>query len=364
VLASHSQNGNSDTGCPYYIRMRWAAVLAAVLAVPPPLTGHLRERRREVGRRAAVEQSYDSAQPNPARPNPAYQVTAKTNPRDLEGVWMFATLTPLERPAEFAGKVTVDESEAAAWARDQLERGNRDRRDGGAAVDVGRAVNDYWFERGTELARLNGRRITSLVVDPADGRVPPPTEAARAKAAARAADNREHPADGPENRSLQERCLAFNAGPPIQVGPYNNFVKLLQFADHIVVFTEMIHDARIVPLDGRPHVPDAVRLWLGDSRGRWEGDTLVVDTTNFNGKVGFRGTDDTLHLVERFRRVDAHTLLYEFTVDNPSTFTKPWTARMPMTKTDQRIFEYACHEGNYALPDILRGARYQERQRN
>ncbi len=283
------------------------------------------------------------------------------SPRDLEGVWTFATLTPLERPAEFAGKPTVAESEAAAWANEQLERGNRDRRDGGAAVDVGRAVNDYWFERGTELARLDGRRLTSMIVDPPDGRVPPQTAEARTKAAARAADNRDHPADGPENRSLQERCLAFNAGPPIQVGPYNNFVKILQFRDHLVIFTEMIHDARIVPLDGRPHLPAAVQLWMGDSRGRWDGDTLVVDTTNFNGKVGFRGTGEQLHLTERFHRVNATTLLYEFTVDDLTVFTKPWTARMPMTKTENRIFEYACHEGNYALEDILRGARYSEK---
>jgi hypothetical protein len=282
--------------------------------------------------------------------------------RDLEGVWAFATLTPLERPEEFSGKPAVGEAEAARWAQQQLERGNRDRRDGGAAVDVGRAVNDYWFERGTGLAKLGGQRLTSLVVDPADGRVPPLTAAARSAAAARIADNRDHPADGPENRSLQERCLAFNAGPPIQVGPYNNFVKILQFRDHVVIMTEMIHDARVVPLDGRPHAPETVRLWLGDSRGRWDGDTLTVDTTNFNGKAGFRGTDEHLHLVERFRRVDANTLVYEFTIDDPTVFTRPWTARMPMTRTDDRIFEYACHEGNYALEDILRGARYGERR--
>lgn len=277
-------------------------------------------------------------------------------------MWGFATLTPLERPAEFAEKPAVGESEAAEWARAQLERGNRDRRDGGAAVDVGRAVNDYWFERGTELAKLDGKRITSLVVDPPDGRVPPLTADGRAKAAARAADNRDHPADGPENRSLQERCLAFNAGPPIQVGPYNNFVKILQFPDAVVIFTEMIHDARIVALDGRAAPPTAVRSWLGHSRGRWEGDTLVVETTHFNGKAGFRGTSEQLRLTERLRRTGTNTLVYEFTVDDPATFTKPWTARMPMTKTNSRIYEYACHEGNYALEDILRGARYSEKR--
>jgi hypothetical protein len=281
--------------------------------------------------------------------------------RDLEGVWGFATLTPLERPAEFAGKAVVSNEEAAAWARQTIERGDRDRRDGGAAVDVGRAVNDYWFERGTSLAALGGKRMTAMIVDPPDGRLPPLTESGRARVAARAEDNRQHPADGPENRSLQERCLVFNGGPPIQPGPYNNFVKILQFKDYVVIFTEMIHDARVVPLDGRPHVAAAVRQWLGDSRGRWEGDTLVVDTTNFTSKTPFRGTDENLHLVERLSRADATTLLYEFTIEDPTAFTRPWTARLPMKKTSERLYEYACHEANYALPNILRGARYEER---
>jgi hypothetical protein len=287
---------------------------------------------------------------------------ARSAPGDLQGVWAFATLTPLERPAEFEGKAFVSEAEAAAWAGQQLERGNRDRRDGGAAVDVGRAVNDFWFERGTELARLDGRRMTSMIADPPDGKLPPLTPQARDRAAARAADNRDHPADNPENRSLQERCLAFNAGPPIQVGPYNNFVQILQFGDRVVIFTEMIHDARIVWLDGRPYPPDSVKLWLGASRGTWEGKTLVVDTRNFNGKVGFRGTGEQLQLMERLTRIDANELLYEFTIDDPDTFTRPWTGRMPMTRTGGQLFEYGCHEGNHALEGILRGARYGEKR--
>jgi len=286
---------------------------------------------------------------------------ARNAPADLQGVWAFATLTPLERPPEFVGKAFVSEAEAAAWVDQQLERNNRDRRDGGAAVDVGRAVNDFWFERGTALALLDGKRMTSMIVDPPDGKLPPLTPQARERAAARAADNREHPADHPENRSLQERCLAFNAGPPIQVGPYNNFVQILQFGDRVVIFTEMIHDARIVWLDGRPFPPEPVKLWLGASRGKWDGKTLVVDTKNFNGKVGFRGTGEELHLVERFTRVSANELLYEFTVDDPGTFLRPWTARMPMTRTDGSIYEYGCHEGNHALEGILRGARYAEK---
>ena len=201
---------------------------------------------------------------------------------------------------------------------------------------------------------------TSLIVDPPDGRIPALTPEGQERAAVRAADRRDHPADGPENRSLGERCLMFNAGPPMLSGPYNNYVQIFQFADHIVILNEMIHDARIVPLDGRPHAPAAVRSWQGDARGRWEGNTLVVDTTNFSDKTNFRGADERLHLVERFTRIDDTTLLYEFTVDDPTAFTRPWSAVLPMTKTNDQVFEYACHEGNYALTGILRGARAQE----
>jgi hypothetical protein len=281
--------------------------------------------------------------------------------RDLEGVWNFATLTPLERPAELAGKPFLSDTEATAFEKRMIERDNRDRRDGGAETDVGRAVNDYWFERGTHLTAVNGRRPTSLIAEPPDGRLPPQTPDARSKAAGRAADARDHPADGPENRSLQERCLGFNAGPPILSGPYNNYVQIFQFPGYVILFSEMIHDARIVPLDGRPPLAPIVRRWLGESRGRWDGNTLVVDTTNFTDKSHFRGTDEKLHLVERFTRVADDTLLYEFTVDDPTAFTQAWTAALPMTKTSDRIFEYACHEGNYALTDILRGARAQDR---
>jgi len=293
----------------------------------------------------------DAAPPSPA-----------TGARDLEGIWSFATLTPFERPAELASKAYFTDEEATAFVADTLARNDRDRRDGGAAIDAARGVADFWFDRGTGVAALDGKKLTSLVIDPPDGRVPPVTAEARARAAARTAGNREGPADNPENRSLQERCLSFNAGPPINLGPYNNYVQLFQMPNAVVIFTEMIHDARIVWTDGRPHLPPDIKLWLGDSRGRWEGNTLVVDTTNFTEKTGFRGTSDRLHLVERFTRTGGDTLRYEYTVDDPATFTRPWTAVLPMTKSNERLFEYACHEGNYALPDILRGARYQEKQ--
>jgi hypothetical protein len=284
--------------------------------------------------------------------------------RSLEGVWSFSTLTPLERPAEFAGRPLVSDTEAAAWVKQNVERNNRDRRDGGADVDVARAVNDYWFERGNELAARDGQRMTSLVVDPPDGKLPPLTADARARLAARAADNRAHTADGPENRSLQERCLSFNAGPPMLPGPYNNYVQILQMPGYVIVFNEMIHDARIVPLDDRPRPPASVRNWLGVARGHWDGATLVVESTNFTANTNLRGADENLHLTERFTRLDASTLLYEFTVNDQTAFMRPWTAELPMTRTSDRLFEYACHEGNYALMDILRGARYQEQMRH
>jgi hypothetical protein len=210
------------------------------------------------------------------------------------------------------------------------------------------------------LTVVNGKKRSSLVVDPPDGKIPALTAAAQRRAEARAADRRAHPADDPENQGLPTRCLLFGAGPPIVPGPYNNLVQIFQSADHVIISNEMIHDARIVPLDGRPHTARAVRKWLGDSRGRWDGRTLVVDTTNFTDKTNFRGADEDLHVVERFTRTGPGTLLYEFTIDNPTAFTKPWSAQVTMTKTDDRVFEYACHEANYAMEGIMRGKRYED----
>jgi hypothetical protein len=292
----------------------------------------------------------------------ASQRVSRTAAPDLEGVWNFATLTPLERPAQLGDREFLTDAEAASFIRDTRERNNRDRRDGGPEVDVARAVNDAWFDRGTSLARVNGRLRTSLITNPANGRLPALTPSARARTAAEAAENRLHPADGPENRSLQERCLAFNAGPPILPGPYNNYLQISQFSDHVVLLTEMIHDARIVPIGDKAPTRLNVPRWLGDPRGHWEGNTLVVDSIHFSGINDVRGSDDQLHLTERFTRADRDTLLYEFTVDNPTAFVAPWSAVLPMTRSDDRILEYACHEANYALVGILRGARAGERR--
>jgi hypothetical protein len=288
--------------------------------------------------------------------------TADGHP-DLQGIWNFSTITPLERTAEFSSREFLTDAEATQFEQRTAERTNRDNRDQNAAADVASAYNEFWWDRGVHMARVNGKARSSLIVDPPDGRMPALTTDGQARAVARADARREHPADGPEDRSLGERCLLFNAGPPMLSGPYNNYVQILQTPDHVVLMNEMIHDARIVPLDGRPHLPSAIRSWLGDSRGRWDGNTLVVETTNFTPKTNVRGSGERLRLVERFTRADAGTLLYEFTIDDPASFTKPWTAVLPMAKTDDRIYEYACHEGNYAMTGMLRGARRAEQAR-
>ena len=288
----------------------------------------------------------------PAAKLSALPRTADARP-DLQGTWDFAQLTPLERPGEFAGKDTITEEEAEQFAQRRVETTHKDRRDGGATVDIERAYNDFWWDFGTRIATQ-----PSLVVDPPDGRIPSLTPAAQQRI-----EKRRNHFDNPEERPLAERCiLGFNSGPPMVPSAYNNNVQLVQTSGYVVILNEMIHSARIVDLSGRPHRPQTMRFLTGDSIGRWDGDTLLVDTTNFSIEGGFRGASANLHLVERFTRVDRETLRYEFTVDDPATWTRPWSASIPMTRTDELMFEYACHEGNYALEGVLKGARYQERQ--
>jgi hypothetical protein len=278
---------------------------------------------------------------------------------DLQGIWSFATITPLERPAELAGKQFFTEKEAVEYEKAFLQRNNRDRRDGPAEGDVSRAYNDFWWDSGNKAVST---RRTSLIMDPPDGKIPALTAAGQKRAAERAEARRLSPADGPENRPLAERCLMWGtAGPPILPSAYNNNIRIVQGAGYVAILNEMIHDVRIVTLDGRPHLPPSVRLWLGDSRGRWEGNTLVVDTTNFSDKTSFRGADENMHLVERFTRSAEGTLMYQFTVDNETAFTRSWSAEIPMTKSESPMFEYACHEGNYSLLNVLAGARAEEK---
>ena len=274
---------------------------------------------------------------------------------DISGFWTYATLTPLERPAELAGKATLTPQEAAEFAKQTVDRVSTDRRDGGGAADVGRSYNEFWRDRGSVVKTMR----TSLIVDPPDGKVPALTPDGQKREAARAEFARLHPADGPENRNTWERCLG--RGLPLVPSSYNNNFQIVQTPGYVVIVLEMVHDARVIPLDGSPHLPSNVRSWLGDSRGHWEGNTLVVDVTNFIEGANFRGSDKNLHLIERFTRVDAETLQYEFTVDDPTTFTKPWTASIPAIATSDKIYEYACNEGNFAMSGILGGARADEK---
>jgi len=268
---------------------------------------------------------------------------------DLQGVWNYATMTPLERSRDLGEKAIFTAEEAAAYERQVLDR---------QAVTNNTAGPDWW-DPGTR--HLTNRR-TSLVEDPTNGRLPALTPEAQARAAARAQARRERGiADGPEDLALNERCLQWStAGPPMLPGVYNNNVQFLQTRDAVVILNEMIHDARIVPMDGRPH--GALRRWMGDARGRWEGATLVVDTVGLADQASFRGSDDHFHLVERFTRVAADTIEYRFTIDDPTVWTRSWSASFPMTRSDGPMFEYACHEGNArSMEGILKGARTQDR---
>ena len=282
---------------------------------------------------------------------------------DLEGIWTNATITPLERPRALAGKEFFTPQEAAEYEKRILDEVSTDRRDGGAEVDVGRSYNELWRERGKLLLR------TSLIVDPPDGRLPALTPEAQKRAVARREDRRRRgpdPADSWLDRNLAERCIT--RGAPKLPGGYNNNFEIIQTPGYVTIVQEMIHETRIIPLDGRPHADKNIRLWMGDSRGHWEGDTLVVDTANYNDKIisnSFNCCPEAganLHVVERFRRVDANTIDYRYTVDDPATYTRPWTAAVPMTTIDEPMFEYACHEGNHAMVGILAGARAKEKK--
>ena len=292
--------------------------------------------------------------------------TANGRP-DLSGVWDFRTVTPLERPIALADKEYFTEEEAAAFASQQVEAYNVDLNRSTTAtnrlvngtietVDLRAAYNNFWYDWGDAVV---GTKRTSLVVDPPNGRIPDVTPEARERAVARAARS-ERLSEGPEDRSLAERCImGFNSGPPMAPAAYNQNVQIFQTPENVVLLNEMVHNARIVPLGERPH--GAIRQWAGDSRGRWEGDTLVVETGNFLRETSFRGSTANLRLVERFSRVDQATLLYEFTVEDPTTWTKPWTAEIPMRLSEAPMFEYACHEGNYGMEGTLGGARAIER---
>jgi hypothetical protein len=260
----------------------------------------------------------------------------------------------MERPAQLAGKEFFTGKEAAEFEAQVAGNRNADRRDGPVEQDVSRAYNDFWYDWGSRVVKT---RRTSMVIDPPDGRIPPLTPAAQ-KAQKTRNEAYARRATAPEDRILTERCLLFpTAGPPMVPYAYNNNYQIVQSPGFVMIQVEMAHDVRIIPLDGSRHFPADVRLWMGDSRGHWEGSTLVVDTTNFTGKTAFRGADENLHVVERFTRIDPETIIYRFAVDDSTAFTKPWTGEVPMVAAKGPLYEYACHEGNLGMVGILAGAR-------
>ncbi len=296
---------------------------------------------------------------------------------DIQGIWDFRTITPLERPTALADKEFLTAEEAANLEQETVDRNERllerdaRRTEVTASVDLGEDgapgfYNNFWLDGGTTST---GR--TSLVIDPPNGRIPPLTAEAQQAVEARRAYLRDHPADSWLDRNTSDRCIVgFNAGPPITPLGYNQNVQVFQTPDRVVLVTEMVHTPRVVPLDGRPALNSDIRQWSGDSRGHWEGDTLVVETANFKDERRWiplgtapagTGSSANMTLVERFTRVDVDTLEYTFTVTDPEIWTSPWTASQPMRRTDIPMFEYACHEGNYSMEGILAGARAEEK---
>jgi hypothetical protein len=291
---------------------------------------------------------------------------------DLRGVWNFSSNTPFERPARFKDREFMTREEFAKVQADVQARSEEsDDPSTSARTGVG-GYNQFWVESSDQGANLR----TSLVIDPPNGRLPALQPGMKSENGGLGPDTGgQRPVrfrvggvrkDGPEDRGLSERCLmGFNSGPPFVPSMYNNNVQIFQTKTHAVLMTEMIHDARVVPIDGRPHLDPELKQWSGDSRGRWEGNTLVVETTNFTDKTNvFRGagTGLSMKLTERFTRVGPDQVEYKFTVEDPKTFTKPFTVLVPMVRAEGELFEYACHEGNYGMVNILQGARQEERE--
>ncbi len=282
---------------------------------------------------------------------------------DLQGVYSNKTITPFERPVEFAGKSELSDDEIADLEGRAASRSVDNARAKGTEADVSSAYNEFWWDRGRKVTT----KRSSLVVDPPDGRVPPLT----AEAQRRAADEYKQPvyrgggangrgADWTTDRSLFERCITRGLPGAMSPSAYNNNYRIVQSPGYVAIQIEMLGGARVIPTDGGSHVRTSLRQYMGDSRGHWEGNSLVVETTNFTNRTLYRGAAENLTLVERFTRVDPHTLEYQFTVVDPTTFVRPWTVSVPYLVSDEQLFEYACHEGNYGMEGILSGARVEE----
>jgi hypothetical protein len=295
---------------------------------------------------------------------------------DLQGMWTNATITPLERPAQYGDRLQLTAEEAATLERQEaglIDEGNAPTdpklgiKDlpvscgkGFSGVNCG--YNSFWIDAGTRVVTVNGEQRSSLIVDPPDGKVPPLLPERQKFVTARYMAMRGN-FDGPEVRPLGERCLlsfGSSSGPPMLPSLYNNHYQIVQTKDAVTILVEMVHDARVIRLNGR-HLPASVRKWMGDSIGHWEGDTLVVETTNFTDQELFRGASENLKVTERFTRDSPDTINYKFTIDDPTAFTRTWSGEVPLHTSNEMIYEYACHEGNYALPGILAGAREDER---
>ena len=285
---------------------------------------------------------------------------------DLTGTFTFATITPLQRPDALKDKEVLTPEEATQFEKTENDRLNRDLYDPEKGMPSagypGRAqggvlsYNDFWYERGDKLTE---DRRSSLIYDQPDGRIPFSAET-RQRQVARAQRTNAGIFDDPEDLSLVDRCiLGFNSGPPMNSGTYNNNLDIVQTPKYVVIHNEMVHDARIIPTDGRPH--GTIPRWTGDSVGHWEGDTLVVETINFRRETSLQGSTANTKVVERFTRVGPDTIDYRYTITDPTAYTRPWSAAMPLRRIDERLFEYACHEANYGMEDVLRGARYREK---
>ena len=285
---------------------------------------------------------------------------------DLQGVWDFRTITPLERPEDLGEKAFLTAEEVADLEEEAIARNERLLNEAARRTEAGGnigAYNNFWMDRGTNA--IEGRR-TSLIVDPPNGRLPVVTEGGQARRSAGRGSFSDGVAESYVDLSNFDRCiLGFNAGPPMTPGAYNNNMQLFQTSNYIVVLTEMVHTARIIPIGERVEMTHGIRQWSGESRGYWEGNTLVVETENFNdheSHITWRGSSKNMRLEERFTRVDSGTLLYTFTVSDPETWAETWTAEVPMRRNDLPLFEYACHEGNYSMEAMLSGARADERK--
>ena len=287
---------------------------------------------------------------------------------DLQGVWTNQTATPMERAVELGTRRAFTDAEAAAISKAAIAAVEADARPSDPDKQIEAAAslppvgnyNLFWTDRGMSVAQIDGEYRTSMIIEPLNGRVPPLTEAAQQRMAATKFGRSN---DGPEGRALGERCLlsfGYSSGPPMLPVMYNSYYQIVQSPGYVMILVEMVHDARIIRIDDK-HVPGSVRKWMGDSVGRWDGDTLVVETRNFRPEQSFRGSSEQAVITERFTRVADDKIVYRFTVDDPATFTERITGELPFVPADGNIYEYACHEGNYALPGILSGAREEEK---